>query len=905
MTVRSGAHRSLADGWHRLVRMVLPEDASGTVAPAGPVVALTVGGGEASGTPPGGPIRFRPVLGPRPAPGPNVERAASPTAPENTPGHGVTAAPANHLGATAPSPFDDDPRDDDSPAVEDRPSGSLEVRDATALPDPDERAGTGDAGELPTVPVTVPAPPAATRFGAPANPATRLRTNDAAPSFGYRPPPLAPPATQPPAPAPGFGDPGDTPRGNVFDRAHAAAIAAPRPSPAMEHDAEHGEGTTANVPDVDRAAPRASEMTTTHAPASVASGPASSAPADGPERLGDPGPAAAPRGPVADPARPRGTTEGSADPIAPAAPSVQPAESAESAPLPPTPVGHAPATLPVTVLAAMPRAATAPSRRVVLDRWLARHLSVPGLLVALAVIVGMPMRLLWLATIPPGLNQDEAVSGYDAWSIFQTGRDHHGHPISLAGLESFGDWSSPLLTFLTVPFVGVFGLHLGTIRLVAALLGLAVIPGLYALGRELTGQRAIGVVAAWIVALLPIAIHISRWAIPPTTVPLLVPLTMLALVWALRRRSGGGLILAAAVGGIAVAGYPSLKVYLPLLAAAIVVIYLPDLLVMIRRAPLQVIVALVVVVITAGPVLWMGSRDPGGRARADQVSALNAPDFGIRQLFDAYRSYFSPGFLFTHGDGDPMHSPSGFGILPPVLLPFMLIGLIALVARVLAPQGVGNRQRSLVILAATALVPFPGALTLPSPHTLRALQIVPMAALLAAIGAVALVRLIATALDARRSASGRLAMAIVIAATVGVAGLQLRDQYRNYLVAYPDQIAGSFQDGGLQVAGYVYDQRKDYDRIYFTGLNQTYIYLLFAGPWDADDVHNNLQVRRHPPSFNDVTGIDNVSFADAPPSITRAGGHEVYRLRTRGGTTWVATAYTDPNGARVLVVRPG
>ena len=202
------------------------------------------------------------------------------------------------------------------------------------------------------------------------------------------------------------------------------------------------------------------------------------------------------------------------------------------------------------------------------------------------------------------------------------------------------------------------------------------------------------------------------------------------------------------------------------------------------------------------------------------------------------------------------------------------------------------------------LIPFPGALTLPSPHTLRALQIVPMAALLAGIGAVALFRLIWTALDARRSAPGRLAMVIVIVASVCVAGLQLRDQYRNYLVTYPDQIAGSFQDGGLQIAGYVYDQRNAYDRIYFTGLNQTYIYLLFAGPWNADDVHNSLQVQRRPPNFNTVTGLDNISFTDPPSSLTDRAGQELYRLPTRGGTTWVATAYTDPNGGRVLVVRP-
>ncbi len=68
--------------------------------------------------------------------------------------------------------------------------------------------------------------------------------------------------------------------------------------------------------------------------------------------------------------------------------------------------------------------------------------------VFLALIVAAALRCANLGGVPPSLNQDEAVSGYDAYSLLLTGRDHQGHPPSLAGLESFGDWASPILTFL-------------------------------------------------------------------------------------------------------------------------------------------------------------------------------------------------------------------------------------------------------------------------------------------------------------------------------------------------------------------------------------------------------------------------------------------------------------------------
>jgi len=88
----------------------------------------------------------------------------------------------------------------------------------------------------------------------------------------------------------------------------------------------------------------------------------------------------------------------------------------------------------------------------------------PAAWVLAAILAGALLRFTNLGEIPSGLNQDEAVNGYDAYSLFLTGRDHHGHPFPFAGLESFGDWASPLLTFLTVPAVGLFGLRVEVVR---------------------------------------------------------------------------------------------------------------------------------------------------------------------------------------------------------------------------------------------------------------------------------------------------------------------------------------------------------------------------------------------------------------------------------------------------------
>ena len=111
--------------------------------------------------------------------------------------------------------------------------------------------------------------------------------------------------------------------------------------------------------------------------------------------------------------------------------------------------------------------------------------------VAAAIIVGTVLRFVALDATPPGFNQDEAVNGYDAYSLFETGRDHHGHPFPFAGLESFGDWASPVLTFLTAPAVGVFGLRVEVVRGVSAAIGALAIPVVYRLASELFGRSSI------------------------------------------------------------------------------------------------------------------------------------------------------------------------------------------------------------------------------------------------------------------------------------------------------------------------------------------------------------------------------------------------------------------------------
>ncbi len=60
------------------------------------------------------------------------------------------------------------------------------------------------------------------------------------------------------------------------------------------------------------------------------------------------------------------------------------------------------------------------------------------MLVLLITISGGVMRFTMLSETPPGFFCDEASTGYDAYSILQTGRDQHGEKLPLYA-RSFDD----------------------------------------------------------------------------------------------------------------------------------------------------------------------------------------------------------------------------------------------------------------------------------------------------------------------------------------------------------------------------------------------------------------------------------------------------------------------------------
>jgi hypothetical protein len=95
-----------------------------------------------------------------------------------------------------------------------------------------------------------------------------------------------------------------------------------------------------------------------------------------------------------------------------------------------------------------------------------------GLLIILAV--GIFLNFYKLGEVPSGLYVDEALSGYNAYSILKTGKDEYGKLFPIA-FRFFGSYSPPLYTYLTVLIISFFSLNIFATRTLSAICGVLMV----------------------------------------------------------------------------------------------------------------------------------------------------------------------------------------------------------------------------------------------------------------------------------------------------------------------------------------------------------------------------------------------------------------------------------------------
>lgn len=343
--------------------------------------------------------------------------------------------------------------------------------------------------------------------------------------------------------------------------------------------------------------------------------------------------------------------------------------------------------------------------------------------------LGLVLRLIMVATVPGELFGDEVDVGYQAYSLFKTGKDLYGQTLPLY-IHSLSEWRAPLLMYATVPTIAVFGLNEYGVRLPEVIFGVLGIAILFLLVYKTTNSVPLSLCTSAALSFMPWHIHYSRVAFE---VILLINLLMLGTLLFLKRSYLWGSLSFA----LSLYTYSTSLVFVPLWVGYLSLRHL--------RATSKGLFLLFILSLPLIYFIFLGpARDRFGmlslgnsRELIDRIYVLRSqdPSFWSRFFVNKpltiagswwlnYLRAFSLEFLFVRGDPVMRHSIQVIGQLLPLSAPFLLLGLYALV-----------KQRQWMWLVWLVLSPIPASFTSDGGfHATRLFLMVPPLAVVIGMG---------------------------------------------------------------------------------------------------------------------------------------------------------------------------
>ncbi len=439
----------------------------------------------------------------------------------------------------------------------------------------------------------------------------------------------------------------------------------------------------------------------------------------------------------------------------------------------------------------------------------------PVILVLLISVFSAGLFLYHLTTSPPCLNADEAGNAYDAYSIMQTGKDQYGNTLPLR-FKSFGDYKLPLLTYLVVPFIKLFGLNEFAIRMVNFPFVLLFPFVVYLLAHELFNKKSAGVTAAFLAGFSPGLQLLGRQAHEGYVTVFLLTLSFYLFLKFFKKQNFLNYSLFTINYFLMLFGYHSSRLW------AGFYLLLFAFLIFKKKMKWLFISGLVAMLLIFG--LTDLSNSPTriknllffnnigfslkiNELRAEGGSRLlyNKLTVGVKDITSEYLRYFSPQFLVNSGDENLRFGFPGVSPITPIEYIFIFIGFYFLFK---------NKEKwRYLILFMLLFAPISGALSWAGLSVTRTIFIFIPIVIISAYGFINIFN-----------------KKVYLFICLFVYLLFLIYSWDFYLNHYPQRAAvlRSWQCGYKELATYVNKNYNGFNRFYITKKNgQPYIFFLF------------------------------------------------------------------------------
>lgn len=293
-------------------------------------------------------------------------------------------------------------------------------------------------------------------------------------------------------------------------------------------------------------------------------------------------------------------------------------------------------------------------------------------LIAVFIIVALWLLFTFrLTDAPPGINGDEAVIGYNAVLISQTGKDARGNFLPLfSSVPNSLDWKQPVTVYATAVAFKLFGSSYFNLRAVSVVLAILSAFLLFLLLNQIKGFK-LALMGVFIFATTPIIMIQSHLALENIAPVPFISFWLFMLYQYFKKQNLKYVIFAAVSLSFALYSYLGLRlIILPLIILSLAFLYFIDR----RRAWFTFIISVAPFIIL---LFLVKNQYPGsvlGLFRPHSITSY-------QELVLPYISSFDPSFLFITGDVTPYHSTGKHGMFLLASLPLFVLGIIRIIQK--------------------------------------------------------------------------------------------------------------------------------------------------------------------------------------------------------------------------------
>jgi len=335
------------------------------------------------------------------------------------------------------------------------------------------------------------------------------------------------------------------------------------------------------------------------------------------------------------------------------------------------------------------------------------------------LLLGAALRLGAMGAAPPGLYHDEAYHGLDALAILE------GEALPLYFPANNG--REPLYIYLVTAAVALLGRNPVAVRLPSFFIGMLTLAATYDLARVLWGRRA----GRWALAVLAATfwhVHLSRVGFRAVLLPLFTALTLAQLARGCRTNKRRPWIWAGVLYGLSWYAYIAAR-FTPVALAgmALYLVWTGRVSVNVRRGWRRFCLAALIVLLPLG--IYTLRHPDVVLQRTGQVSVFDE-EINQGDLWGALARHTlrTAGMFVVRGDRIWRHNLAYRPVFGPALGLMWLIGVGVALARSRRDLGAA------LALIWTATMAIPTLLAEDAPHFLRAVGVLPTAALFPALG---------------------------------------------------------------------------------------------------------------------------------------------------------------------------